>query len=168
MKIAEMHIYRHDLPVKNGPYRIASSVVSSLDSTLVKIVADNGLFGWGETCPVGPTYAEAHSAGARAALELLASALIGATALPIPIHRRMDELLAGHNYVKAAVDIACYDLLGKHLKVSVSDLIGGALADRVPSYYSIGVIEPDEAARVAVEKREEGYPRPGSLTEPQS
>jgi L-alanine-DL-glutamate epimerase-like enolase superfamily enzyme len=159
MKIAEIHVYKHDLPVKNGPYRIASSIVSSLDSTLVRIVDDNGLFGWGETCPVGPTYADAHADGARAALRQMAPGLVGAEVLPLPIHRRMDELLAGHSYAKAAVDIACYDLLGKHLKASVSDLLGGALMERVPSYYSIGVIEPGEAARVAAEKRDEGYPR---------
>ena len=55
MKIAEIHIYSHTLPVINGPYAIASSVVHSLDTTLVKIVDDNGLFGWGETRPAGPT-----------------------------------------------------------------------------------------------------------------
>ena len=159
MKIAEIHIYQHVLPVKNGPYRIASSVVSALDTTLVKIVADNGLVGWGETCPVGPTYAEAHAKGARAALIEMAPGLIGAELLPLPLHRRMDALLNGHNYVKAALDIACYDVLGKHLKVSVSDLLGGALTDRVPSYYSIGVAEPDDAGRIAAEKCAEGYSR---------
>ena len=159
MKIASIHIYQHDLLVKNGPYRIASSVVSALDTTLVKLVADNGLVGWGETCPVGPTYAEAHAKGARAALVEMGPGLIGTELLPLPLHRRMDALLAGHNYVKAALDIACYDLLGKHLKVSVSDLLGGALTDRVPSYYSIGVAEPDEAGRIAAAKCAEGYPR---------
>ena len=66
MRIAEIHIYAYDLPVKNGPYTMAKAEVYSLDTTLVKIVADNGLVGWGETCPVGPTYAEAHAGGARA------------------------------------------------------------------------------------------------------
>ena len=68
MKISEIHVYAHDLPVRDGPYVIASSTVWSLQSTLVRIVADNGLVGWGETCPVGPTYAPSHAAGARAAL----------------------------------------------------------------------------------------------------
>lgn len=29
------------------------------------------------------------------------------------IHARMDRVVKGHNYAKAAVDIACYDLMGK-------------------------------------------------------
>ena len=68
MKISEIHIHTHDMPVKNGPYTIASSTVWSLQTTLVRIVADNGLTGWGETCPVGPTYAPSHALGAVAAL----------------------------------------------------------------------------------------------------
>ena len=149
MRIAEVHIYRHELPVHDGPYRLAQAEVWSLSTTLVKLVADNGLVGWGETCPVGPTYAEAHATGAVAALREMAPGLLGAEVLPVPLHRRMNGLLHGHHYAKAAVDIAAHDLLGKHLGRSVSDLLGGALTDRVPSYYSTIVGPPDETARVA-------------------
>lgn len=159
MKIAEIHIYQHGLPVRNGPYKMANAEVWSLTTTLVKLVADNGLCGWGETCPVGPTYAEAHAAGALAALREMAPSLIGAELLPVPLHRRMDSLLHGHCYAKAAFDIAAHDLLGRTLGISVSDLLGGAVTDRVPSYYATGVGAPDEIARIAREKCREGYPR---------
>lgn len=82
MKIAEIHIYQHDLPVKNGPYAMANAEVWALDTTLVKLVADNGQTGWGETCPVGPTYAESHAAGARAALIAMGEGLVGAEVAP--------------------------------------------------------------------------------------
>lgn len=68
MRITELHAYSHQLPVKNGPYTMANAKVWSLDTTLVKLVTDTGLIGWGETCPVGPTYAPSHALGARAAL----------------------------------------------------------------------------------------------------
>nr|WP_174819169.1 mandelate racemase/muconate lactonizing enzyme family protein [Ruegeria atlantica] len=147
------------MPVRNGPYTMARAQVWSLDTTLVKLVADNGLIGWGETCPVGPTYAEAHATGARAALALMAPDLIGAELLPVTLHRHMDSLLNGHNYAKAAIDIAVHDLLGKRYGVSVSNLLGGAVTDRVPSYYATGVGAPDDIARLAAEKLAEGYPR---------
>ncbi|MBO9403366.1 mandelate racemase/muconate lactonizing enzyme family protein [Shimia sp. R9_3] len=159
MKIKEIHIYSHDLPVKNGPYTMASGTVWTLDTTLVKLVSVTGHVGWGETCPVGPIYAEAHAAGARAALQVMAEGLIGSDATPGQLRRKMDTLLAGHNYVKAALDIAAYDLMGKVLDVSVANLLGGAIVDRVPSYYATGVGAPDEIARLAKEKLEEGYPR---------
>jgi L-alanine-DL-glutamate epimerase-like enolase superfamily enzyme len=160
MKISEIHIYQHDLPVKTGSYVMANSLVDSLDTTLVRVVADNGLVGWGETCPVGPTYAPSHSAGARAALSLIAPALIGASGLvPLAVRRLMDQQLNGHRYAKAAIDIAIYDLLGKHTGLRVADLLGGAVTGSVASYYALSVAAPDETARIAAEKIAEGYPR---------
>ena len=160
MKITELHLYAHQLPVKNGPYKMANAEVWSLDSTLVQIVTDTGLVGWGETCPVGPTYQPQHAGGARAALIEMAQGLIGANPLhPLLLRRRMDGLLNGHRYAKAAIDIAAYDLLGKATGLRVADLLGGAVTERVPSYYASGVGAPDEIARIAAEKMAEGYPR---------
>lgn len=160
MKIAEIHIFSHLLPVKGGAYRMASTEVAALDSTLVKIVTDTGLVGWGETCPVGPVYQPHHALGARAALAEMAPGLIGADPLqPLVLRRRMDLLLNGHRYAKAAVDIAAHDLMGKRYGVRVADLLGGAATENVPSYYATGVGEPDEIARTAAEKAAEGYPR---------
>lgn len=61
MKIVEIHVCAHDLPVRNGPYRIAGSTVWSLQTTRVKVVTDSGLTGLGETCPVGLTYQPQHA-----------------------------------------------------------------------------------------------------------
>lgn len=159
MRISEIHIYRHDLPVQNGPYTMAKAEVWSLDTTLVQIVSDTGETGWGETCPVGPTYAPAHAEGARAALIQMAPTLIGAEITPLGLHRAMNAALNGHNYAKAAMDIAAYDLLGKATSLRVADLLGGAAQARLPSYYATGVGEPDEIARLAAQKVAEGYPR---------
>ncbi|MEO9875210.1 MAG: mandelate racemase/muconate lactonizing enzyme family protein [Anderseniella sp.] len=159
MKIAQLHIYQYDLPVKNGPYTMSYGEISALDTTLVKLTTDTGIVGWGETCPLGPIYAEAHAEGARAALSGIAPGLIGTEVLPLSVHRRMDQLQNGHSYAKAAVDIAVHDALGKSLGLRIADLLGGAVSDRVPSYYAIGIETPDDAARIAAEKRAEGYPR---------
>ncbi len=160
MKISKLTIYQHDLPVKGGSYRMANALVTSLDTTLVKLESDCGLVGWGETCPVGSTYAPSHAAGARAALVEMAPGIIGADATqPLLLHRRMDGLLNGHNYAKAAIDIAAYDLLGKKTGLSVATLLGGAVTDRVPSYYASAVGEPDEIARIAADKLAQGFPR---------
>jgi L-alanine-DL-glutamate epimerase-like enolase superfamily enzyme len=159
MKITELHIYAHELPVQNGPYRMAMSEVWTLPTTLVKLVADTGHVGWGETCPVGSTYAEMHVGGAQAALRAMGQGLLGSEVAPMPLHQRMDSLLTGHNYAKAAIDIAAHDLMGKALGVSVATLLGGALTDRVPSYYSTIIDSPDATARLAAAKVAEGYTR---------
>lgn len=160
MKISEIHIYAVPLPVVDGPYTMANAEVYALDSTLVKLVTDNGIAGWGETCPVGPTYQPHHSLGARAALEQMAEGLLGANPLLITqLHRQMSDQLNGHAYAKAAIDIAAHDISGKHYGVRVCDLLGGAVTDRVPSYYATGVGAPDDMARIAIEKKQQGFPR---------
>lgn len=159
MRIAEIHVYQNDLPVAGGPYTMANARVEALDTTLVQLVTDTGLTGWGETCPVGPTYQPQHALGARAALAEMAPGLIGAAVAPLTLRRAMDGLLNGHNYAKAAIDIAAMDLIGKRLGARVCDLLGGAAAETVPSYYATGVGAPDEIARIAVAKMREGYPR---------
>ena len=99
MKLAKITIYQHDLPVKGGGYRMANAMVTTLDTTLVRLETDCGLVGWGETCPVGPTYAPSHSAGARAALIEMAPQLIGARLdEPLKLQRHMHAILNGHQY----------------------------------------------------------------------
>lgn len=159
MKILAIDFFRHELPVRNGPFRMASGDVYSLPSLIVRLTGEGGLTGWGETCPVGPTYAEAHAGGALAALMQIAPGVIGEDCLPVPLHRAMDRQLNGHNYAKAAIDIAAHDLLGKSLGIRVCDLLGGALTENVPSYYSLGVGDPDETTRAAVEACDQGYHR---------
>jgi L-alanine-DL-glutamate epimerase-like enolase superfamily enzyme len=85
--------------------------------------------------------------------------LVGAELWPGALHRRMDALLHGHHYAKAALDIAAHDLIGRRLGIRVCDLLGGGAVARVPSYYSTGVGDPDDTARIAAEKLAEGYPR---------
>jgi len=160
MRIETINVYKTLLPVKGGVYRMASDDVQSLDSTLVEIIADEGLTGWGETCPIGPIYQPQHALGARAAIAEIAPGLIGQEVASIRwLAKRMDERLNGHGYAKAAFDIALLDLLGQRLGVPVSTLLGGALTDRVETYYSLTVGEPNETARIAADKVKAGYPR---------
>jgi L-alanine-DL-glutamate epimerase-like enolase superfamily enzyme len=71
VRIAEIHLYQVDLPLNGTVYRMSEGAYTALDSTVVQIVSDTGLSGWGETCPIGPTHA-AHALGARAALTQMA------------------------------------------------------------------------------------------------
>lgn len=72
----------------------------------------------------------------------------------------MHGLLDGHHPAKAAIRIAAHDLTGKHCGVPVSTLLGGALIDRVPSYYATSAGETVEyTADRADSVAEEGCPR---------
>ncbi len=160
MKIAELHVHRIDLRIRTGSYVMSGASLEAVDSTVVELVTDTGLKAYGETCPVGPTYQPEHALGARAALAEMAPHLIGQDPLNANgLHRNMNAHLNGHNYAKAVIDMAHWDLLGKVHGARVCDLLGGALFEEVPSYYAIGVGQPDEVARLALEKSRQGFRR---------
>ena len=160
MHISEIHVYRKELPVVGGPYTMSTMTIHAVDTTIVKMVSDTGLVGWGEVAPLGPVYQSQHALGARAAIAELAPSLIGQGALSsLALRRRMDELLTGHNYAKAGLEIAQMDLMARHYGIRVCDLLGGATVERVPAYYATGIGTPDEIAHLAADKADQGYRR---------
>ena len=139
---------------------MSSGALDKLDTTIVEVVTDKGFVGYGETCPVGSTYQPEHALGARAALSELAPHLIGADPLLTnELHRIMDSRLLGHNYAKAAIDIAAWDILGKHYGARVCDLLGGPTRERIPSYYAVNLGCADETVRTVIEKQKQGFTR---------
>ena len=51
MKIAELHVYQIDIRLINGPYVMSGATLDALDSTVVELVTDTGLKGYGEPAP---------------------------------------------------------------------------------------------------------------------
>ena len=110
----------------------------------MKVSTDEGLVGWGEGCPFSPTYMLAFAEGARAAIQLMGPALLGADPRQIEeVYARMDAVLYGHAYAKSPIDIACWDLLGQATGLPVSDLLGGTVQPRFPIYQVVGVNRPE-------------------------
>lgn len=160
MRIQQIAIYTYPLTVAKGTYSMSHGQIDSVESVLVKVTTDTGLVGWGETCPLGSVYQPAHAAGAQAALEQMARGLLGADPTQLGLlHQQMDALLAGHNYAKAAFDLAAHDITGKHFGLRVADLIGGVVTERVPSYYAVSGQSVEEYLERAQQRVDEGYPR---------
>ena len=158
MKIKKISIFQVDLPMKEGAYSWSTQSFSAFDSTVVVIETDEGISGAGETCPLGPTYLPAYAEGARAGLAKLAPDLIGENPLELGgINDRMDSLLKGHPYVKSAVDMACWDILGKATGQPVYLLLGGMRQDRVKLFKVVSRQHPDEMAAKLRDYQEQGF-----------
>jgi L-alanine-DL-glutamate epimerase-like enolase superfamily enzyme len=69
----------------------------------------------------------------------------------------MDATLRGHPYVKSAIDIACWDILGKSAGMPVCTLLGGRFGDAVQLYRSITHSAPDRMASLIRDFRAQGY-----------
>ena len=159
MKISAIRVYQVDLPLVEGRYSWSEGkYVEVFDSTVVELVTDNGLSGFGEVCPLGPFYLPAFGAGARAGIGELSASLIGQDPTAIgPMNQLMDRALLGHPYVKSAIDMACWDLLGKSCEKSVCDLLGGRFGESVALYRAISQRPAGEMAENVAAPRADGY-----------
>ena len=158
MKITRISIYQVDLPMKEGSYSWSTQSFSAFDSTVVIIETDSGLRGVGETCPLGPSYLPAFAEGARAGLAKLAQGLIGENPIELDkINAYMGELLKGHPYVKSAIDMACWDILGKATQQPVYTLLGGMRQDQVKLFKVVSRQSADAMALKLRDYQEQGF-----------
>jgi L-alanine-DL-glutamate epimerase-like enolase superfamily enzyme len=155
--IDRVAVYGYDLTYTHGDYVMsAGRVVNVLPSTVVRITTRCGAEGYGESCPLGRTYLPGFGEGARAALRELAPALIGIDAANLAaVERAMDATLRGHEYAKSAIDVACWDILGRVANQPVAMLLGGVLQTEVPLYVAVP-LGPPEAMAAFVERERAG------------
>jgi L-alanine-DL-glutamate epimerase-like enolase superfamily enzyme len=159
MKISKVAVYQVDLPLHEGRYAWAGGKsVDVFDSTVVCLETDDHRFGCGETCPLGPHYLPSYANGVRAGIAEIGQRLIGEDPSRVEVLvRKMDYWLKGHPYVKSAIDMACWDLLGKVCGQPVSTLLGGTDGDRVRLYRAISQQTPEGMAKNVTLHREDGY-----------
>ena len=158
-KIKKIQAYRVELPLHEGSYKWSGgNSVEVFDSTVVCIYTDAGITGYGEVCPLGPAYLPAYAEGARAGIAKLGPQMIGLEATDLGVlNGHMDAALRGHPYVKSALDMACWDILGKTAGLPVATLLGGRYGETFPLYRAISQDSPDRMAEMVALYRSEGY-----------
>jgi L-alanine-DL-glutamate epimerase-like enolase superfamily enzyme len=93
-------------------------------------------------------------------LPLLTAAVIGVDPTNLAaVNDAMDAALSGHAYAKSPIDVACWDLAGRSMGVSVSTLLGGIRQERFPLYVAVPLGTPDQMTAYVLERRREGIHR---------
>ena len=161
MKITRITVHQVDLPLHEGRYSWSGGKsVDVFDCTVVAIETDEGLVGHGEITPLGPVYLPSYAAGARTAIAELAPALLGHDPREVDaIDRVMESTLKGHPYAKSALDMACWDLLGRSAGLPLVTLFGGRCGEDFTLYRAISKADPDAMAANLAEHRAAGYRR---------
>ena len=161
MKILRIVVHRVELPLHEGKYAWSGGKsVQVFDSTVVRVETDAGLTGVGEVCPLGPFYLPAYAEGVRVGIRELGPHLIGEDPTQLlPLNRIMDAALKGHPYVKSALDMACWDILGQASGQPVCELLGGRFGGDFVLYRAISQCTPEEMASNVAEYRAEGCTR---------
>jgi L-alanine-DL-glutamate epimerase-like enolase superfamily enzyme len=126
--------------------------------TVVRLRTREGVVGYGESVT------RARSLH-RVLTDHLLDAVVGHDAFDVlGLHRRVDEIETlvterreHWSPIRAALDMASYDLQGKWLGLPVHRLLGGAQRDRVETVKNVGVGTPQEAAETARRYADVGY-----------
>src|SRR5262249_37671212 len=146
VKIADIRTIRVDIPTRR-PHAMSFGTVTVQNFVIVRLRADSGLEGLGEAAiPGGPTWNEESAESVQAVIErYLAPALRGQDPLQIErLVREMDGAAKGNHFAKAALEFACFDLVGKALGLPVSALLGGTARDRIPCSWSLATGDAEQ------------------------
>ncbi len=156
MKIVDILIKKVDFK-RRKVFKIAFGKGSDISRRIyIKIITDEGIYGLGEATPSPLVMGETIN-GAIEAIEYMKPSLIGADPLDIAnIHKIMDSKLLHNTSAKAAIDIACYDIIGKKEGKAVHKLLG-AQNDTLQTDITIGIDTIEEMVNEAVERVNEGF-----------
>ncbi|MDW0117048.1 dipeptide epimerase [Sporosarcina thermotolerans] len=157
MKIKEIDIYAIHLPL-HEPFIISYASFDYMPSIIVKITTDTGHIGYGEAVADEHVTGESWESTYAVLKNTLGPKLIGMNPAQMEkIHATMDAEIYGVPAAKAAMDIACYDVIGKALGVPVYDLLGGRFHDEFPVTHVLSIATPEHMADEAAQRVAEGY-----------
>jgi len=164
MKIREVRVHLVRLPPRRE-HNWASKMATPIGHhAIIELCTDEGVTGWGEA-PAGATWGGAHmyyygetpETVRHIVLDYLTPVIVGTDPLDIGVlHARMDRVVKGHPYAKAAVDMACYDAAGQALGIPVSSMLGGAYRQGIEVAHSLGIMELDLCYAEAAQAVDEG------------
>jgi L-alanine-DL-glutamate epimerase-like enolase superfamily enzyme len=160
VQITRVRAFRQLQPFRRGNYAMGHVGSSRFDSTIVVLDTDEGVTGYGEMAVINAAYGEQFAAGARAGVTELAPLLVGLDPTqPRAVLATLDGAMRGQPYVKAALDMACWDITAKAAGRPLYGALGARFGEAVPLYNVVTVLPLDEAVALARELVAEGYRR---------
>ncbi len=122
-RIAEVRVWPATIQEK-GTFRIALGSESAAENVLVRLRTADGVVGWGESSPYSPVTSETQTSNVAIAKDL-ANLVRGRDPFTIPkIVADMDAFAPGNPSIKAAFEMALWDICGKLCGQPVCCLLG--------------------------------------------
>jgi muconate cycloisomerase len=164
LKIRGGEVFLVALPIRRPHHWVGHSARIGEGYVVLRLDLECGIVGWGEAQVIGTwggdhgaRYGETPKMTATALREIILPAIAGENVTELEqLHARMNRVLRGYPYAKAAIDVAAHDAIGKIFSVPVYQLLGGKVRDRIAVAHSIGIMEAAAAAREAAEVIAEG------------
>lgn len=156
MKITRIETMELTTPLKK-PFKTALRQTSICENIIVKIFTDDGLVGFGGAPPTAVITGDTKGSIKSAIVDFIGPAILGMDIEEFePIMKRLHSSIHRNSSAKAAMDMALYDLYGKHFKIPLYKLFGGARKE-IESDITVSVNSPEEMAADALEYIKRGY-----------
>ena len=136
-------------------HKLSQLAVSAQSYVIVEIRLANGATGVGEAATLGgPRWSEESVEGIKAVIDAhLAPAVLGADASRFEAAAaRMDAAAKRNNAAKAAIESALFDAVGRTLGVPAVQLLGGAVRERMPVFWTLASGDPTQEIEEAEAK----------------
>jgi L-alanine-DL-glutamate epimerase-like enolase superfamily enzyme len=139
MKITKISLFEIELHTKGGGFRRTSGLSSTSNTSyIVQVDTDEGISGYGEIVMLGTHYGHGWSGAVASGIPILARMILGEDPFQIEkINRQWDVAFKEDHYVKAAIDTALWDIMGKATGRPVHHLLGGHYPGEIPLYRSV-------------------------------
>jgi L-alanine-DL-glutamate epimerase-like enolase superfamily enzyme len=158
LPIKNIEVFGVAVPLVGPGFKNAYITKTTQKSAIVRLTAADGTVGLGNIDPSPGYSVETIEQSLAAIRDKLAPVVAGFDAgNPHRLSAAMDQALAGFLDAKAAVEMACIDLLSRRLDVPVHQFLGGAVTDSVRFNAWIGILPPDEAAAEAKKWFDKGF-----------
>ncbi|MGE5632966.1 MAG: dipeptide epimerase [Caulobacteraceae bacterium] len=156
MKITRIETSMLTTPLKK-PFKTALRQTSVSESIIVKIHCDDGQVGYGGAPPTAVITGDTLGSIRGAIENFIGPAIMGMEIEEFdPLMKKLHSSIYRNTSAKAAVDMALYDLFGKHFKLPLYKLFGGARKE-IESDITVSVNSPEEMAEDAIAYIKRGY-----------
>jgi L-alanine-DL-glutamate epimerase-like enolase superfamily enzyme len=139
MKISKVEYFKVEMPL-SIPYTIAYQTVEKTTNVILKITTNTGLTGWGCAAPdlevTGETSDEVCEHVDKQIIELLEGQFPFQMA---GYNHKMKTLCPNASSTRTMVDMALYDLMARHAKLPLYQLLGG-FRKKIATSITIGIL----------------------------
>jgi len=156
MRIRRVEAWAESFELAN-PYTIAYESVDRATNVFLRLSSDSGPVGVGCAAPDEAITGETPDAALRAVGDVVEPTLLGMDPLRwAQVMERLREPLRGHPSVRAAVDMAVLDIVGKRAGLPIWKLLGG-FRTRIKTSVTIGILPVKETVAHARMRVREGF-----------
>ena len=154
MKIISAEAIPIEMQLKE-PFIIANETVEVADNIFLRIVTDTDIVGWG--CSTPDTVTSETRATVLKSFEIAKRFVIGSDPTRINmLNFTIEKELQGNPSLKAGINIAFYDILGKAASIPLFRLLGG-FREKIPTSVTIGLNSTEIMVKKAKKIAEAGF-----------